>query len=82
MLPNGHNVAALLIGGQPVDFSDASTYYTVGTVNYLGGRSCNMNDGGQTLWPLDQIVADTQFYVRDAVNQLCGGSGGVHLTCH
>jgi 2',3'-cyclic-nucleotide 2'-phosphodiesterase (5'-nucleotidase family) len=67
MLPNGHNVAALLIGGQPVDFNDASTYYTVGTVNYLAAGSCNMNDGGQTLWPLDQIVADTQFYVRDAV---------------
>jgi len=67
MPPNGHNVAALIIGGVPVDFADAGTYYTVSTVNYLAAGSCNFNDGGVTLWPLDQIVADTQFYVRDAV---------------
>jgi 2',3'-cyclic-nucleotide 2'-phosphodiesterase (5'-nucleotidase family) len=67
MPPNGHNVAALMIDGQPVDFSDASTYYTVSTVNYLAAGSCNYKDGGVTLWPLDQIVADTQLYVRDAV---------------
>jgi len=67
MLPNGHNVAALIIDGQPVDFYDAGTYYTVSTVNYLAAGSCNFKDAGVTLWPLDQIVADTQFYVRDAV---------------
>ncbi len=67
MPPNGHNVAALMIGGQPVDFDDAETYYTVLTVNYLAAGSCNYKDEGVTLWPLDQIVADTQFYVRDAV---------------
>jgi len=67
MLPNGHNVTALIIDGQRVDFDDADTYYTVSTVNYLAAGSCNYNDGGTTLWPLDQIVADTQFYVRDAV---------------
>ncbi len=50
-----------------VDFDDAETYYRVSTVNYLAAGSCNFNDGGKTLWPLDQIVADTQFYVRDAV---------------
>ncbi len=50
-----------------VDFDDADTYYRVSTVNYLAAGSCNFNDGGKTLWPLDQIVADTQFYVRDAV---------------
>jgi len=67
MPPNGHNVAALIIGGVPVDFADAGTYYTVSTVNYLAAGSCNFKDAGVTLWPLDQIVADTQFYVRDAV---------------
>jgi len=50
-----------------VDFEDADTYYNVSTVNYLAAGSCNFNDAGATLWPLDQIVADTQFYVRDAV---------------
>lgn len=67
MPPNGHNVAALMIDGVPVDFDDAGTYYTVSTVNYLAAGSCNYRDDGVTLWPLDQIVADTQFYVRDAV---------------
>ncbi len=66
-LPSGDNVAALLIGGQPVDFLDATTYYTVSTVNYLAAGACNFSDEGVTLWPLDQIVADTQYYVRDAV---------------
>ena len=42
-------------------------YYQVSTVNYLAAGSCNFNDGGVSLWPLDQIVNDTQFYVRDAV---------------
>ncbi|MFZ5879643.1 MAG: S-layer homology domain-containing protein [Chloroflexota bacterium] len=66
-LPNGNNVVALIIGGQPVDFTDAGTFYNVSTVNYLAAGSCNFNDAGATLWPLDQIVADTQYYVRDAV---------------
>jgi 2',3'-cyclic-nucleotide 2'-phosphodiesterase (5'-nucleotidase family) len=66
-LPNGHNVVSLTIGGVPVDFADASTYYNVSTVNYLAAGSCNFNDAGVTLWPLAQIVADTQYYVRDAV---------------
>ncbi len=66
-LPNGQNVASLVINGVPVDFNDASTYYLVSTVNYLAAGSCNFNDGGVSLWPLDQIVHDTQFYVRDAV---------------
>jgi 2',3'-cyclic-nucleotide 2'-phosphodiesterase (5'-nucleotidase family) len=65
--PNGDNVAALMVNGHPVDFADASTYYTVSTVNYLAAGSCNFNDDGVTLWPLDQIVNDTQYYVRDAV---------------
>ncbi len=50
-----------------VDFTDAATYYKVSTVNYLAAGSCNFNDGGVSLWPLSQIVNDTQYYVRDAV---------------
>ncbi len=60
-------VVGLSINGNPVDFMDATTYYTVSTVNYLAAGSCNFNDGGVTLWPLGNIVADTQYYVRDAV---------------
>ena len=67
LLPNGNNVASLTINGREVDFLDATTYYTVSTVNYLAAGSCNFSDAGQTLWPLDQIVYDTQYYVRDAV---------------
>ncbi len=66
-LPRGFNVKSLEINGQMVDFNDATTYYTVSTVNYLAAGSCNFNDGGVSLWPLDQIVNDTQYYVRDAV---------------
>ena len=66
-LPNGNNVVSLVVNGQPIDFDDASTYYRVSTVNYLAAGSCNFNDGGPTLWPLNQIVNDTQYYVRDAV---------------
>ncbi len=66
-LPDGNNVVSLVIQGTPVDFYDADTYYNVSTVNYLAAGSCNYNNAGVTLWPLDQIVADTQFYVRDVV---------------
>ncbi len=66
-LPDGTNVLSLAVNGQPVDFKDANKYYTVSTVNYLAAGSCNFNDGGATLWPLNQIVHDTQYYVRDAV---------------
>jgi len=65
--PDGNNVASLTLGGVPVDFSDAGTHYNVSTVNYLAAGSCNFNNSGVTIWPLDQIVADTQFYVRDSV---------------
>ena len=60
-------VMALEIDGTEVDFADASKYYLVSTVNYLAAGSCNFNDGGVSLWPLNQIVNDTQYYVRDAV---------------
>jgi 2',3'-cyclic-nucleotide 2'-phosphodiesterase (5'-nucleotidase family) len=65
--PDGNNVLSLTIHGVPVDFSDASTYYNVSSVNYLAAGSCNFNNAGETIWPLDQIVADTQYYVRDSV---------------
>jgi 2',3'-cyclic-nucleotide 2'-phosphodiesterase (5'-nucleotidase family) len=65
--PDGNNVASLTIDGVPVDFGDVGTYYNVSTVNYLAAGSCNFNNAGETIWPLDQIVADTQFYVRDSV---------------
>jgi 2',3'-cyclic-nucleotide 2'-phosphodiesterase (5'-nucleotidase family) len=66
-LPDGNNVVSLTINGTPVNFADAAKYYNVSTVNYLAAGSCNFNDGGVTLWPLDQMVHDTQYYVRDAV---------------
>ncbi len=66
-LPDGANVVSLEINAVPVDFDDADTYYKVSTVNYLAAGSCNFNDGGVSLWPLSQIVNDTQYYVRDAV---------------
>lgn len=66
-LPNGNNVVSLVINGTAVDFKNATKFYNVSTVNYLAAGSCNFNDDGKTLWPLNQIVADTQFYVRDAV---------------
>ncbi len=66
-LPDGNNVLSLEANGEVVDFDDADTYYHVSTVNYLAAGSCNFNDGGVSLWPLDQIEHDTQYYVRDAV---------------
>jgi 2',3'-cyclic-nucleotide 2'-phosphodiesterase (5'-nucleotidase family) len=65
--PDGNNVVSLVFNGTEVDFADADTYYNVGTVNYVAAGSCNFNDDGVTLWPLDQITADTQYYVRDSV---------------
>ena len=66
-LPDGDNVKALYVNGAAVDFSDASKYYLVSTVNYLAAGSCNFNNAGETIWPLDQIAYDTQYYVRDNV---------------
>ncbi|HTP08184.1 MAG TPA: 5'-nucleotidase C-terminal domain-containing protein, partial [Anaerolineae bacterium] len=63
------HVGGLSFGGVPVDLLSATTYYTVSTVNYIAAGSCNFNDGGTTIWPLNQIVADTQNYVRDVVIQ-------------
>jgi hypothetical protein len=66
--PTKQYVVSLEVDGiGEIDFTDASTYYRVSTVNYLAAGSCNFNNSGATLWPLNQIVADTQYYVRDAV---------------
>ena len=67
----------LVINGKPVDFNDASKYYNVSTVNYLAAGSCNFNDNGVSLWPLNQIVHDTQYYVRDAVIDYITAQGTV-----
>ena len=60
-------MVSLTLGGVPVDFGDATTTYLVSTVNYIAAGSCNFNDAGETIWPLDQIVYDSQLYVRDSV---------------
>jgi len=65
--PSGNNVLGLTIDGVPVNFTDTTTTFTVSTVNYVAAGSCNFNDAGETIWPLDQIVHDTQLYVRDSV---------------
>ncbi|MBC7263505.1 MAG: 5'-nucleotidase C-terminal domain-containing protein [Chloroflexi bacterium] len=64
---SGDNVVWLRVNGVPVDFNDADTYYNVSTVNYLAAGACSYSDEGVSIWPLDQIIYDTQYYVRDAV---------------
>ena len=64
--PDGNNVVAMSINGNPITFTVDYTY-TVSSVNYLVAGSCNFNDDGETIWPLDQIVYDSQIYVRDSV---------------
>jgi 2',3'-cyclic-nucleotide 2'-phosphodiesterase (5'-nucleotidase family) len=65
--PDGNNVVSLTLEGFAVDFTDAVTTYSVSTVNYVAAGSCNFNNEGETIWPLDQITHDTQLYVRDSV---------------
>ena len=65
--PNGNNVDSLTVNGTPVNIADAGTFYNVSTVSYVVAGSCNFNNDGETIWPLDQIIADTQLYVRDSV---------------
>jgi 2',3'-cyclic-nucleotide 2'-phosphodiesterase (5'-nucleotidase family) len=76
-LPDGSNVKALIINGTPVDFANATKFYRVSTVNYLAAGSCNFNDAGVSLWPINQIVNDTQFYVRDSVIDYVTAKGTV-----
>jgi 2',3'-cyclic-nucleotide 2'-phosphodiesterase (5'-nucleotidase family) len=76
-LPSGNNVVSLTVNGTPVNFNDASRYYNVSTVNYLAAGSCNFNNSGVSLWPLNQIAYDTQYYVRDSVIDYIKHSGTV-----
>ncbi len=64
--PGTDYVVGMSLHGSPIDFTAATTY-TVSTVNYLAAGSCNFNDSGVSLWPISQIVADTQYYVRDVM---------------
>lgn len=66
-LPDGNNVVSFSYKGTNIDLADNVKVYNVSTVNYLAAGSCNFNDAGVSLWPLNKIVADTQYYVRDAV---------------
>jgi 2',3'-cyclic-nucleotide 2'-phosphodiesterase/3'-nucleotidase len=70
-------VVSFTMDGYEIDFTDADTYYNVSTVNYLAAGSCNFNNNGVSLWPLDQIVHDTQYYVRDAVIDYITATGTV-----
>ncbi len=79
-LPNGRNVLSFTINGRPVDFANATKFYNVSTVNYLAAGSCNFNNNGKSLWPLNQIVHDTQLYVRDAVIDYIAHEGTVSPT--
>lgn len=65
--PDGGNVVSMTLDGSAIDLTDADTTYAVSTVNYLAAGSCNFNDSGETIWPLEQITHDTQLYVRDSV---------------
>ena len=65
--PDGDNVVSFVFEGTPVDFTDDVTTYLVSTVNYIAAGSCNFSDAGETIWPLDQIAYDTQYFVRDSV---------------
>ena len=76
-LPDGDNVLSLVINGDSVNFHNHTKYYRVSTVNYLASGSCNFNDSGVSLWPLDQITDDTQYYVRDAVIEYIQAKGVV-----
>ncbi|MFN8630350.1 MAG: 5'-nucleotidase C-terminal domain-containing protein [Chloroflexota bacterium] len=75
--PAVNHVLSLSISGKLVDFANATKTYLVSTVNYLAAGSCNFNDGGVSLWPLDQIVNDSQLYVRDAVIDYITAMGSV-----
>jgi 5'-nucleotidase len=65
--PDGDNVFSFVLEGTPVDFTDDVTTHLISTVNYIAAGSCNFNNDGETIWPLDQIAYDTQLYVRDSV---------------
>ncbi|MFC2177173.1 bifunctional metallophosphatase/5'-nucleotidase [Actinomycetota bacterium] len=78
--PDGNNVASLTLNGSttPISFTDATTTYLVSTVNYVAAGSCNFNNDGDTIWPLDQIAYDTQYYVRDTVINYAEAQGVIN----
>ena len=75
--PTRSYVASLTINGTAVNFNDAAKFYRVSTVNYLAAGSCNFSDNGVSLWPLNKILNDTQYYVRDAVIDYVTAKGTV-----
>jgi len=67
MLPNGRNVAALIINDQPVDFEDAGpTIPCRRSTTWQPVRATTRRRRDAVAAGV-RIVADTQFYVRDAV---------------
>ncbi len=76
--PDGNNAASLTLNGLDVDFADTTTSYLVSTVNYVAAGSCNFNNDGETIWPLDQIAYDTQYYVRDTVINYAEAQGVIN----
>jgi 2',3'-cyclic-nucleotide 2'-phosphodiesterase/3'-nucleotidase len=76
-LPSGNNVVSLTVNDKTVDFRNSTKYYNVSTVNYLAAGSCNFNNAGVSLWPLNQVVHDTQYYVRDAVIDYISSHGTI-----
>ena len=44
---------------------------------YFAAGSCNFNNAGVSLFPLNQIVFDTQYYVRDVVIDYITAEGTV-----
>ncbi|GEM_PF-1277893 len=79
-LPDGNNVVSLVVNGQSIDFVNATKFYTISTVNYLAAGSCNFSDNGKSLWPLENLVADTQYYVRDSVIDYIKAKGTITPT--
>jgi 2',3'-cyclic-nucleotide 2'-phosphodiesterase/3'-nucleotidase len=66
--PEGNNVIAVWLNGQLIDLNDETTYYNVSTVNYVGAGSCNFRDEeGNSLWPIENLIAAPQLYVRESV---------------
>jgi len=76
-LPDGNNVLGLEINGKRVNFNNHIQHYRVSTVNYLAMGNCNFNNSGVSLWPLNQITSDNQYYVRDAVIEYIQANGTI-----
>ncbi|HEX2980331.1 MAG TPA: 5'-nucleotidase C-terminal domain-containing protein [Anaerolineaceae bacterium] len=82
LYPNGYapqvnHVASLVVNGVAVDLTNTTTYYNVATTNYLASGGCNYTDNTVSLWPLGQIVNDTQISLRDALIDYIAAAGTV-----